>query len=209
MHVIDVSDPAQPRRVGGYRDGLAHGVAVSGHYAYLAEGPRDGRSNSAGGGLVILDVNDPSSPKRVGVFASGTFVGKVSVSGNYAYVDGMQVIDISNPSEPKSVGGNPIVSTASLAVSGGLIFAAAPDGHGLAILDLFRPFGLELIPEHTSNRLRVRMNGPRGVNVRIQRSSDLIDWMNWQSTVLGGSPRDVSDAMAGPAQGRFYRAITP
>jgi len=37
--VIDVSDPAHPRRMGGYNtSGSAYGVAVSGNYAYVADG---------------------------------------------------------------------------------------------------------------------------------------------------------------------------
>ena len=36
--MIDVSNPANPQRVGGYdTSGYAHGVAVSGNYAYVAE----------------------------------------------------------------------------------------------------------------------------------------------------------------------------
>jgi len=38
LQVIDVSDPARPRRVGGYdTPGFAQGVAVSGNYAYVAD----------------------------------------------------------------------------------------------------------------------------------------------------------------------------
>jgi hypothetical protein len=39
LQVIDVSDPANPQRVGGYdTSGSARGVAVSGNYAYVADG---------------------------------------------------------------------------------------------------------------------------------------------------------------------------
>ena len=39
LQVLDVSDPANPRRVGGYRTpGVARSVAVSGNYAYVADG---------------------------------------------------------------------------------------------------------------------------------------------------------------------------
>ncbi len=38
LQVIDVSNPANPQRVGGYdTSGYAHGVAVSGNYAYVAD----------------------------------------------------------------------------------------------------------------------------------------------------------------------------
>ena len=39
LQVIDVSNPANPQRVGGYdTSGSAQGVAVSGNYAYVADG---------------------------------------------------------------------------------------------------------------------------------------------------------------------------
>jgi len=39
LQVIDVSDPANPQRVGSYdTSGSAYGVAVSGNYAYVADG---------------------------------------------------------------------------------------------------------------------------------------------------------------------------
>jgi hypothetical protein len=39
LQVIDVSNPANPQRVGGYdTSGTAYGVAVSGNYVYVADG---------------------------------------------------------------------------------------------------------------------------------------------------------------------------
>ena len=58
LQVIDVSNPANPRRVGGYdTSGSAHGVAVSGSYAYVA----DERA-----GLHVIDVSNPANPQRAG-----------------------------------------------------------------------------------------------------------------------------------------------
>ena len=51
LQVIDVSNPANPQRVGGYdTSGSALGVAVSGNYAYVADGPW---------GLLILGPRTP------------------------------------------------------------------------------------------------------------------------------------------------------
>ena len=56
LQVIDVSNPANPRRVGGYdTGGHAWGVAVSGNYAYVAD--REG-------GLQVIDVSNPAKPQR-------------------------------------------------------------------------------------------------------------------------------------------------
>ncbi|MDP6534236.1 MAG: hypothetical protein QF822_03320, partial [Candidatus Poseidoniia archaeon] len=62
---------------GGYdTSGYAQSVAVSGGYAYVADG----------NGLVVLDVSDPTNPTRAGGYdTSGSAFG-VAVAGDYAYV---------------------------------------------------------------------------------------------------------------------------
>ncbi len=56
--MIDVSNPANPQRVGGCdTSGRASGVAVSGNYAYVAD---------CGAGLQVIDVSNPANPQRVG-----------------------------------------------------------------------------------------------------------------------------------------------
>jgi hypothetical protein len=101
LQVIDISNPANPQRVGGYvTSGSATGVAVSGTHAYVAEG---------GHGLQIIDMSDPANPQRVGGYDTSGYAGGVAVSGHYAYVAtgdaGLQIIDVSNPANPQRVGG--------------------------------------------------------------------------------------------------------
>ena len=100
VHVIDVSQPMQPRRVGVYSGvNQATGIAVAGHYAYVADSQF---------GLVVLDLSDPANPKRVGALETGSWTTQVSVSGNYAYIatpnKGVTMIDITNPQQPVRVG---------------------------------------------------------------------------------------------------------
>jgi hypothetical protein len=58
LHVIDISDPIHPVRVGGYdTSGYAGGVAVSGNYAYVADGTN---------GLQVIDIRDPANPVLAG-----------------------------------------------------------------------------------------------------------------------------------------------
>jgi hypothetical protein len=58
--VIDISNPSSPREVGAYdTPGSAVDVAVSGSYAYVADG---------GAGLRVIDVSNPSSPREVGFY---------------------------------------------------------------------------------------------------------------------------------------------
>jgi len=73
--VVDVSNPAEPQRVGGYAVG-ALGIALQGTYAYVACG---------GNGVHVLDITDPTSPRRVGSCAvPGAYA--IAVSGDSAYV---------------------------------------------------------------------------------------------------------------------------
>jgi len=55
----------------------------------------------------------------------------------------------------------------------------------------------------------LRVDGPRGVNVRLQRSTNLTDWENWQSVSFGVAPVEFSDSEAASAPRRFFRAIIP
>jgi hypothetical protein len=78
LRVIDVSDPAHPTEVGFYdTPGYARGVAVSGPYAYVADG---------GSGLRVIDVSDPAHPTEVGFYDTPGYAYGVAVSGPYAYV---------------------------------------------------------------------------------------------------------------------------
>src|SRR5207247_5615033 len=67
-----------PRRVGGYdTTGSAVGVALSSHYAYVADGAA---------GLQVIDITNPANPQRVGGYDTTGFAQGVAVFGNYAYV---------------------------------------------------------------------------------------------------------------------------
>ncbi|MBK9137541.1 MAG: hypothetical protein IPM17_02060 [Verrucomicrobia bacterium] len=130
-----MSDPAHPVRVGGHdTPGWANGVAVSGHYAYVAD---------EGTGLQVIDVSDPAHPVRVGGYDTPGYARGVAVSGHYAYVAdgwvGLQVIDVSDPAHPVRVGGYDTPGYAwSVAVSGHYAYVADGDA-GLQVIDVSDP----------------------------------------------------------------------
>ena len=120
------SQPADDRRL--VRDPKrlfgAYGVAVSGHYAYVAaQGLLSGQPKSpdtSGGAFDVIDVSNPGNPTIVATIDNGSLpapwtgqnilrhADSVSLSGNYAYVtasysDRLAVIDISNPRSPAIV----------------------------------------------------------------------------------------------------------
>jgi len=95
----------------GHANDFAYGafdVAVSGHYAFLANG---------GDGLRIYDVSNPKNPVCVGhtndVGLNGNAMG-IALFDDYAYVangnDGMRIYDISDPTHPKNVGHAPEIA---------------------------------------------------------------------------------------------------
>ena len=92
LQVIDVSDPANPQRVGRCDAWYARGVAVSGNYAYVA---------GDWAGLHVIDVRNPANPRRVGGYDTPGVAWGVAVSGSYAYVAdvdwGLQILRLSVP----------------------------------------------------------------------------------------------------------------
>lgn len=139
LQVIDVSNPADPRRVGDCAGGSsASGVAVSGNYAYVAAGSA---------GLQIIDISVPARPQLVGGYGTKWSASAVAVSANHAYVASwcldsgwqLQSFDISNPTEPRQVGSLKTSGTVSgLAVSENHSFLAA-GWAGLQVIDIGNP----------------------------------------------------------------------
>ncbi len=77
LQVIDVSNPANPQRVGGYATNRwgsdGSDVAVSGNYAYVAATLE---------GLLVIDVSNPANPQRVGGYDNSGRAYVVAESGN-------------------------------------------------------------------------------------------------------------------------------
>jgi hypothetical protein len=106
MQVIDVSNPANPLRVGGYDQlsSFPSGIAVSGDHLLLLHGRT----------MEILDVTDPAVPTRLGGYATtGWAVRAVSV-GNIAFLTEVRwdpvtqetaqylnILDVSDPANPQ------------------------------------------------------------------------------------------------------------
>jgi hypothetical protein len=85
--IIDLSNPAQPMPVGDYHTGgSALDVAVSGKYAYVADGTA---------GVQRLDIRNPLVPTWVGGYHTGGFATGADVSGDFIYVtDGQRGLTV-------------------------------------------------------------------------------------------------------------------
>jgi hypothetical protein len=137
LHYFDVwhiADPLAPGSTGecGPFDRRGHGVAVSGNYAYMANGLD---------GLQVIDVIEPLSPVPAATCSLPGWATDVTVDGDYAYVTSgyLEVVDISDPLSPIHVAtyATPGISR-KIAISGDWAFAAA-GGSGLHLIDISDP----------------------------------------------------------------------
>ncbi len=114
--------------------GVAQGVAVSGDYAYVADGLS---------GLRVVDISDPANPVSAGVHAVSDFAYDVAIAGDYAYVadrfSGLRVVDISDPTNP-TLAGTFATPDLSLEVAVAGTFAYVADRFsGLQVIDISDP----------------------------------------------------------------------
>jgi hypothetical protein len=137
FQVLEISDPARPTWVGGWRhpgNWCVRSVYAVGEYAYLA---------SHFAGLQILDVRDPRMPSAVGSTATGGDTTGVHVVRRYAYLaesrGGLQVVDVGDPAKPVHIGGCPtsFPAEAVQAVGGFAYVACGPEG--LQVFDVSVP----------------------------------------------------------------------
>jgi hypothetical protein len=114
--------------------GYAHGIALSGDYAYVADGFA---------GLQVIDITDTANPSLAGSYNTLDYAWGVAISGDYAYVAddefGLQVIDISNPTNPLLAGNYDTPGNArSVAVSGDCAYVVDYTT-GLQVIDISDP----------------------------------------------------------------------
>jgi hypothetical protein len=67
---------------------------------------------------------------------------------------------------------------------------------------------LETVPELSASAFRLVIHGPIGLSGRIQRSTDLVLWQDWQSFNLSEGLAEVADPSMSVST-LFYRAVAP
>jgi hypothetical protein len=128
LRVIDVSNPGLPRLVGraGFAGG-AHGVAVSGGFAYVTgDNP----------GLRVIDIGDPQRPRLVASVQIPAYSWDVTVSGD--------VVDVANPANPRLVGTLTCPEPSGVAVSGSYVYCAS-SARRLDVVDVSVPESPRLV----------------------------------------------------------------
>lgn len=135
MWIIDISNPANPRRVGTIdTPGQAYGIDVSGSYAYVAAGSA---------GLHVVDISEPLQPVLVATVGTEERDVDVTVVGSYAYVAaeeaGFRIIDIADSQAPVVVASLTLPGDANgVAVLPPFAYVAS-GGAGLHIIDISQP----------------------------------------------------------------------
>ncbi len=132
LHIIDVTDPANPALLGTY--GTPHkaaDVVVAADHAFVAD---------ALSGLQIIDITDPSSPTFAGAYDTPDLALGVTMDGAHVFVadgvTGLLVFDCSDPSNPVLLGLRDTAGSAwDVEVSGDLAFVA-DDVAGLVVMDV-------------------------------------------------------------------------
>lgn len=116
----------------------ANGVAVSGGFAFVADGSL---------GLRVFDVSDPASITEVGGFNSSSGVIDVTLDGNLAYVAGgnvgLFVLDVSDPANIQQVGAfDTPGAVVDVKLVGNLAYVGDANG-GLRLLDVSDPANIQ------------------------------------------------------------------
>ena len=161
-----------------FTSGLAWGVAVSGNYAYVADGEA---------GLQVIDVRNPTNCVRVGGYDTSGYAKGVAVSGNYAYVagatqgypgkPGLHVIDVSNPTNCVRVGGYVTRAEAyGVAVVSNRIYVANYDA------------GLLVLPTLPNVQFTVRVDAATNMPFTLEAATDLFAPMPWTPLVTTNVP---------------------
>jgi hypothetical protein len=103
--IASTADPAHPRPVAEFTDGVTAGVHSAFVYTHPTHGTHVYLTNSGNGSLDIIDINDPHHPRRVGNWMSrdtraGRSLHDVDVQDGIAYVsywsDGLVILDVGN-----------------------------------------------------------------------------------------------------------------
>jgi hypothetical protein len=140
MHIVDVSNPAQPLELGLYPSSIGYGVSaikLAGQAAYVL---------TPGHGLEIVNVANSTAPLEIGEYLTNTLT-SLDVAGNYAYVtaggNGLHIIDVSTPAAPVDIASYTASGYAQkVLVLGNTAYLA---GGNLNLLDISAPAAPQLV----------------------------------------------------------------
>lgn len=146
IEVIDVSNPADPRRASQIflNAGSLFGITAHGNLLLVCGAISTGDPAKSEGRLFILDIANPAIPRLMGEIKVNGGPNCVEVSGSHAYVgstEGLSTFDISNPALPKLVALDTLGSISKIQIRGSLAFILISPifPSSLAIIDISAP----------------------------------------------------------------------
>ncbi len=134
LEIYDITTPATPTRLGGWRLPRTTGslrvtaVAVEGTRAYLA-------ANSQG--IRVLDISNPAEPVEIGSFAGSPLCTDLRMSRGILHAAtgrGLQLLDVTNPGAIRLIGESRGTAASGIAVGDGFSFLAT-GGAGVEVHD--------------------------------------------------------------------------
>ncbi len=166
FHIVEVSDPENPRQVGVYDtdDTFATSAVVEGGRAYLVA--IQGRKQDTPTGLHVLDISNPARPLRLGYFR--THAHDLALVGHIVYLadEGQLIaVDVSDPTAPKQIRSVPTPNNnfeLRLVASGSRLYRLSTH---LEVFELSGPSGPTLL-----GGLRVEASGPGGSGLAVSAS---------------------------------------
>jgi len=143
-----------PYETGFCGTGMAVGVSVDGHFAYVA---------AYTSGLWIVDISEPAAPRQIGHCGLLGQTLDVATDDTLAYVAvgeaGLNVVSVSDPQSPRVIGSmNSPGDARGVAVSGSTVYLADGDS-GLSVVNVADP-----VNPHQVGRLRTP-GSARGLSV--------------------------------------------
>ena len=137
LHIVDVSDPAEPvESIGPCESAGCQSLALDDSVALI--GGR-GWDND----LSVISIGDPSPPAQVATIHAAYTINDAAIQANYGYLatgwDGLRIIDISNRTQPAEIGFCDTPGNAqAVAVAGNYVYVA-DDSSGLRIINIANP----------------------------------------------------------------------
>ena len=136
LHVLDISEPAQPRllgRIGGL--GRVRQIVVEDGIAYIT---------SREDGLFIADVSDPANPTLLSRFDTIEFATGICKTGDVLFVAcrsfGVELIDVSDPAAPRHLSTVRTGEAQSVVERNGYLYAGVWAASEVVTVDVRNPW---------------------------------------------------------------------
>lgn len=205
FEILDVSNPSVIRLLsrfggGGFGgDGYFGSPAISGNHLFLTHHEYHSRA-----AIVTFDVSDPTHPIEIGrmpIFSSA----HLEIDGNILYSagDGLEVYDVSDAANLRLLGRNGAVPARHIHCAGDWLYLSSHNGWH--ILHSFAAGISDPLRFENPSTFTPRLVGIPGLDVRVENSSDLINWQNLASFKLPRHGQDVNVPF-NPTANTFLRA---